>query len=174
MTRFLALAACAILGMLASANAESWAEERKATTTYVVPTSGEIMDVIYLPEFDEWWVKCKEGKGVSVYSYDKRSKKWGHALFVPRKVLEKPKNGTRPGGSEKPVQKEKSGTAPQTEIQPPGKPKEKQVTPDAGSVNSSPKREAGNTKSEKKKWWDPLQLLKGDKKTLSPRDEALP
>ena len=51
--------------MLVSADRASWAQETKATTTYQVPTTGEIMDVIYLPEFDEWWVKCREGKAVN-------------------------------------------------------------------------------------------------------------
>ncbi|MCG8376705.1 MAG: hypothetical protein MI702_09520, partial [Chlorobiales bacterium] len=57
---------------------------------FKVPTTGTIMDVTYRPEFDEWWVKCREGDSVVVYSYVPDTKKWEKVSFVRKK----PDSGT--------------------------------------------------------------------------------
>ena len=173
MMRFLALMACLTASMLVSADRASWAQETKATTTYQVPTTGEIMDVIYLPEFDEWWVKCREGKGISVYSYDKRSKKWGHALFIPRKAVDKTKKTTKPV---QPTRSEGSTVSPETEKKQPEKTEEHKTSRDTGSANPSGEHLPGQRKdlNDKKKWWDPFELLKEGKKIISPADHPLP
>jgi hypothetical protein len=67
---------------------EACAVDRKKdlVSMYEVPTTGKILDVEYRPEFDEWWVKCREGDGIAVYSYDKRGQKWGKIVFSPKKT----------------------------------------------------------------------------------------
>ncbi|MFH1116831.1 MAG: hypothetical protein V1792_23185 [Pseudomonadota bacterium] len=177
MTIFRIVAVYAVLLMFPGTDARLWAEETKTTTTYAVPTTGEIMDVMYLPEFDEWWVKCREGKGVSVYSYDKRSKKWGQALFLPEKAVEKSKSGTRAKTDREPEKPDKTvspGTAVKGEDRPSEKSKSDGVGPDGASVSSSQEQGGGDSGAKKKKWWDPLDLLKGDKKPVSPSDKPLP
>ncbi len=173
MMRFLVLVACFAALMVVTFSTFSMALETKATTTYQVPTTGEIMDVVYLPEFDEWWVKCREGKGISIYSYDKRSKKWGHALFVPRRLVEKKNQTMIP---EKPVKSEESTTSSQTENLGPTTVKKRETSPDEGKIISGSQHPPGKSDSEsdKKKWWDPLNLLKGDKRTIPPVDQPLP
>ena len=115
-------------------------------------------------------MKCREGKGISVYSYDKRSKKWGHALFIPRKPIEKTKKTTKP---EKPA---RSVTSSETDKQRPEKVEEDKNARDAGSGNPGTEHPPGNRKNlnDKKKWWDPLKLLKEGKKMISPADHPLP
>src|SRR5208283_431994 len=58
---------------------------------FEVPTSGKIIDVQYRPEFDEWWVKCREGNDIVIYSYEKLTRKWGRVLFTTKKPDEKGK-----------------------------------------------------------------------------------
>jgi len=162
--RFLVLVACLTAFVPASADTFSSAQESKATTTYQVPTTGEIMDVTYRPEFDEWWVKCREGKGVSVYSYDKRSKKWGRALFVPQRPGDKGKKTAKP---EEAAGSEESTGSSVTKGRQPEKLKEPEQSSDgAGKIPGSEQQpRKSEPVREKKKWWDPLNLLKGDKKT---------
>lgn len=165
--RFLAFAALLTALVSASAATFSFAQEIKETTTYQVPTTGEIVDVIYRPEFDEWWVKCREGKAISVYSYDKRSKKWGRALFLPQRPDEKGKKTAKP---------DESAVSPEKKDRRPEELKERERSPDvaeppAGSEQPPKKSEPAR---DKKKWWDPFNILKGDKKTLPPVDKPLP
>lgn len=113
---------------------------------YEVPTTGKIIDVEYRPEFEEWWVKCREGDSIVVYSYDKRGHKWGKIVFVPKKTGEQTQgtDRTKPAASgEPPPTGVKDGKAEDI-----GKPKAK--------------------KSDKPAWWDPLNLLKGGEKLIAP------
>ncbi|MDQ7783003.1 MAG: hypothetical protein RDU20_09000 [Desulfomonilaceae bacterium] len=170
MMTLLTLAACLVGVLLGCADTVSWAQETKAPLTYRIPTTGEIMDVTYLPEFDEWWVKCREGRNISIYSYDKGSKKWRHAVFVPEKPVEKAQKTVKP---EKPGE---SVPAAGTHDEGTVKTQERQEGSDAGTTLSGSEQDAGKKKPEddKKKWWDPLKLLKGDKKTIAPKDQPLP
>jgi hypothetical protein len=113
---------------------------------FEVPTTGKIIDVEYRPEFDEWWVKCREGETISVYSYEPRSHTWGKVLFVPKKLEEQPAKVEPPANVEK-------------ERQLSERPVPAQVKPDST-------RNAG--KDEKKKWWDPIQILKETEKLMRP------
>jgi hypothetical protein len=114
---------------------------------YEVPTTGKITDVDYRPEFDEWCVKCREGENIAVYSYDRRSQKWGRVQFVPKKPEEKAK-------------------PPETSPPP-------ESAPQAGKTNEAV-HEAQRKPPEKvekktdKKWWDPLHLFKNDEKSRQP------
>ena len=68
------------------------AEKKPAKVpVFEVPTSGKIIDVQYRPEFDEWWVKCREGSDIVIYSYEKLTRKWGKVLFTTKKPDEKGK-----------------------------------------------------------------------------------
>lgn len=162
MTRMLALIGTLITLLAISVNGFSSEVEAKKSTIYRVPTTGTIMDVIYLPEFDEWWVKCREGKGISVYSYDKRSGHWGKARFLPKTTQEKAAGAEKvekteeqkaparlPGGGAMPADKEKERS---------DSPGGEQVTPE----DKKPAQKPG-AKEKKKKWWDPLKLLEGKK-----------
>lgn len=142
-------------------------EQAKRSTTYEVPTKGKIIDVRYTPEFDEWWVKCREGDGISIYSYDKGSRKWRRALFVPAKG--KPKETVKKtdklqGTDEKAVS---------ADMQPedPGKKAHETATPPpetgvkAGARKEPAKKEQEH---EKKQWWHPLNILKRIEKPATP------
>src|SRR5208283_4053723 len=94
---------------------------------FEVPTSGKIIDVQYHPEFDEWWVKCREGNDIAIYSYDKMTRKWGRVLFTPKKPDEKAK------------QVEES-QEPETVKPPSGAPKEEKK-PDTGK-SEGPKKQS--------------------------------
>lgn len=124
-----------------------------------VPTSGRIMDVIYAGEFDEWWVKCREGDNIVVYTYDRRSKSWGRVLFVPKAQEEASR---KPGKLESGSKSEPS--VPEARAPKEGSPEEPRKTmPDGKKVDS--------TKAAKpeKKWWDPLTILKkGEQLIRSP------
>lgn len=113
---------------------------------YEVPTTGKILDVQYRPEFDEWWVKCQEGDSIVLYSYDKRGHRWGKIIFVPKKPGEQATapDRTRPGPSGE---------------TPPGSPKEGKPE-DSGKVQEK--------KTEKPAWWDPLNILRGGERLISP------
>jgi hypothetical protein len=124
---------------------------------FTVPTTGSIIDVKYMPEFDDWWVKCREGESIAVYSYDRQTKKWGKVIFVPDKAKasaqkrEKPKTHETP----KPTQEAKPSTADEGIKTQSAPEKKKEAVP-------SPKRGAQEKekKPSKGKWWDPLGILK--------------
>ncbi|MBI4963520.1 MAG: hypothetical protein HY913_09615 [Desulfomonile tiedjei] len=126
------------------------AEKKKETITgFEVPTSGKIVDVEYRAEFDEWWVKCREGETIAVYSYDKRANRWGKIVFSPKKTEDQAKPGDKakarpPGETESSSQEEKADTA-----------------------RRAPEKKP-DTKSDKTKWWDPLNILKGGEKLILP------
>lgn len=156
MIRFITLAVSLIALLAVSVNSFASENDEKQSTTYQVPTTGKIVDVTYLPEFDEWWVKCREGNGISVYSYDKRSKKWGHARFVPKQPQEKAVKPEKSGEKVKPEKQEKP-TPPQ---EPEAKPPEKQKQSENASPNTEKEAPKKAGKNDKKVWWDPLKLLK--------------
>jgi hypothetical protein len=85
-------------------------------TTFNVPTSGKIIDVIYSGEFDEWWVKCREGDNIVVYTYDRRSKSWGRVSFVPKAPQETARKSGKPESGAKPVPIVSEGREPQEGI----------------------------------------------------------
>jgi hypothetical protein len=137
-------------------------DARRTAPIFEVPTSGTIMDVTYRPEFDEWWVKCREGDSVVVYSYDPEAKKWGKVRFVRKKPdsgkatvvptrskseKEQPKKpDPRSGRTDKAVEKKDAVNPPASEKEP--------VT----------------TKQETKKanWWDLRNVLKSGQKLINP------
>lgn len=155
MSRYVSLIGSVLVLLGCSAALAADAKDEKAVV-FEVPTTGEIMDVTYIPEFEEWWVKCREGKAISVYSYDKHNKKWGRARFIPVPPGEKAAKGKEPvkpaPGKASTDQTaappaEKDGTPPKPEeTQPEAKP-------------SEPKE----PQTKHQKWWDPFGLLKEKK-----------
>jgi len=118
-------------------------KRKDKTTVFEVPTTGKILDVKHHPEFDEWWVHCREGDNIVVYTYDHRNQTWAKVLFTPKKPDEKAQrierpDKTRPSGE--------PGIVPPREEPKPEPPK------------AEPKREPD------KKWWDPLKLLQAPDK----------
>jgi hypothetical protein len=156
MIRFVALAVCLVALLAVSDNTFSSENNKKPTTTYQVPTTGDIMDVTYLPEFDEWWVKCREGKAISIYSYDKRSKKWGHASFVPKQPTVKAGKLEESAEKVEPQKKEEATPPQETEVKTPEKGNQSEK-PSPSTAEKAPKKDG---EAKKKTWWDPLKLLK--------------
>jgi hypothetical protein len=139
--------ALAVVGQVAVA----LEKPKDKVTVFNVPTSGKIMDVIYSGEFDEWWVKCREGDNIVVYVYDRRSKSWGRVLFVPTGQQEAAR---KPGKLE-------SGTKPEPIV--PGAREQKEGTSDEPRKIVPEAKKQEETKAarpEKRKWWDPLTILK--------------
>jgi hypothetical protein len=158
MIRLLVLAVCFAVVLALVASVSSSEQDSRKITTYEVPTSGKIIDVTYVTEFDEWWVKCLERDGVSIYSYDNRSKKWGQVRFVPaprasqekldQSVTSQQQDGASPtGDSDTKLSDKKVGA-------------DRSASP---QKNASEQKKVGEEKkrsAEKRKWWDPLNLLK--------------
>ncbi len=142
------LAVMLSLGLLFVGRFAEAAEKKKEVINfYEVPTSGKIIDVEYRPEFDEWWVKCREADTIAVYSYDKRGNKWGKIVFAPKKSEEQGKPGA--AGDTGPSSKgEKTGSGPQFQTKKP------------------------ESKSHKTKWWDPLNIIKGGEKLILPHSPS--
>jgi hypothetical protein len=126
---------------------------------FEVPTSGKIMDVQYRPEFDEWWVKCREGNDIVIYSYEKLTRKWGKVLFTIKKTDEK-------GKQTEATQESEIGHPPgETGV---GAPKEERK-PDGGKAEGPKKQtDTSQKKSDQKKWWDPLNIIQGGERLISP------
>ncbi len=133
------------------------AAKPEVTDTIEVPTTGQIMDVRYYPEYGQWWIKCREGSNITVYTFDDRSKKWGSMIFVPKKPSpsekksdaarqEKAKEGrgaeTKTGKS----QPEKDGSVPDETAE--------QAKPE------SPKKEMKREGPGAKKWLNPFEVIK--------------
>lgn len=135
--------------------------KKEKTPVFEVPTTGRIMDVQYRPEFDEWWVTCREGENITVYSYDKRSQRWGQATFTPRGADQKTsKSGLKDRDRSASIE-ETEGASPAGRIHEPTKAEEPR--PDT-------RKEADKVaKPDAKKWWDPLNIIKqGGEKLLQP------
>ncbi|MGB6063486.1 MAG: hypothetical protein WBG50_01670 [Desulfomonilaceae bacterium] len=148
------------LALLLVAQTASPAEKKPGKMlVFEVPTSGTIMDVQYHPEFDEWWVKCREGTNIVIYSYEKLTRKWGRVVFTPKKPDEKVKQtegGKRP---------EAGATSGQTAA---GMP-QAETKQDSGQ-QTGPKKGPGaeHKQGDKKKWWDPLNIIKGGEGLIYP------
>ena len=139
-----------LLGLLMVGQFSYAAEKKRETINlYEVPTSGKIIDVEYRPEFDEWWVKCREGETIAVYSYDKRGNRWGKIVFAPKKTEDR----TKPG--------EKTKATPGTDTEP--LTQEEKAGP--RSKDQEPKQDG---KSDKTRWWDPLNIIKGGERLILP------
>jgi hypothetical protein len=145
------LAGLATLLVISLACDSGFAQVRKKEriTVFEVPTTGKIMDVEYRPEFDEWWVKCREGDHISVYSFEPKTQSWGKALFIPQK----------PQDQAKKAEEMKEPAIPTKDKRPEKKP--------AGRAKASEKE---TSKPDlRKKWWDPLNILKeGEKLIIKP------
>lgn len=142
-----------LLALLLTGNPEAaTGKKRDRTTVFEVPTTGKIVDVVYHPEFDEWWVKCREGDQICVYTYDHRLKEWGKVLFVPKKAEDQGKKVERVRSNVEGDTDQDMGTshkADETRSEP-GKP--------TGKVDQRPER----------KWWDPLRILKSGERLIFP------
>ncbi len=132
-------------------------KKRDRSAILEVPTSGKIMDVVYQPEFDEWWVKCREGDTICVYSYDARAREWGKILFVPKK----PDDNSKANEKARPT-----GDADKTrQVTMPDKVEEAKHEP--GKQPASRDRKTGA------KWWDPFKILKqGEILIYPPRNDG--
>lgn len=142
-----------LVGLLACAltcyAAQAQGKKKDRPAVFEVPTTGKILDVEYRPEFDEWWVKCREAENISVYSYDPKSQTWGKVLFVPKKLEEQPAK----------VEPPKEPTAPE---------KEKLSAQRPAPAQVKPQTDKDGTKDDKRKWWDPTTILKETEKLLRP------
>jgi hypothetical protein len=151
---------------------EARSADKTQVTIYKVPTSGKILDVIYAPEFDEWWIKCREKDGIAVYTYDRRTGKWGKALFEPGK------RSTGTSGKESPAKreaaaKESKETAgnrvkPSEDQKAQEKTESKPATSKTGpeKLSTPHPEQKPEAKPGKKKWWNPLNLLEKTKERL--------
>lgn len=148
--------------------------DKAQVTIYKVPTSGKIMDVIYAPEFDEWWIKCREKDGIAVYTYDRRTGKWGKALFEPRKRSME-KSGKESPAEGRATLKEskgavgnrvKSSADQKAQETTESKPTTSKTGPEKPSVPHPEQKP--ESKPGKKKWWNPLNLLEKTKERLVP------
>ena len=140
------------------------AEKKTAKVpVFEVPTSGKIIDVQYRPEFDEWWVKCREGNDIVIYSYEKLTRKWGKVLFTTKKPDEK-------GKQIEGMQESETGSPPgETGV---GAPRE-QKKQDSGKIEGPKKQsDADQKKGAQKKLWDPLNILPGGERPISPAKPA--
>ncbi|MBI5249296.1 MAG: hypothetical protein HY912_07360 [Desulfomonile tiedjei] len=137
---------------LSAGNALSADKRAERIFVHEVPTTGKILDVEYRPEFDEWWVKCREGENIAVYSYDSRAQKWGRVQFVIKKTDEKAK--TPEPASSAPAQDKHQESAKTSDVktEPHKKPPEK------------------DEKKKETKWWDPLNVFKGGEKAIRQPD----
>jgi hypothetical protein len=127
----------------------SQVRKKEKITVFEVPTTGKIMDVEYRPEFDEWWVKCREADHISVYSYEPKTRTWGKVMFTPKKVEDQDKKAEKP--KEPAIPAKDKGT-------------EKVSTEPA----KAPEKETAKPEPQKK-WWDPLNVLKeGEKLIIKP------
>lgn len=118
--------------------------EKSKVTVMQVPTSGTILDVMYVPEFEEWWVKCREGDKIVVYAYERLSKNWRKVIFEATKP-ETAAIGRKP---ETPQATATPETSEHTE-----EPK-REKPPVASTVK--PERSHEEAAPAQKKWWDPI------------------
>jgi hypothetical protein len=141
-----------------------FAEKKSAKVPiFEVPTSGKIIDVQYRPEFDEWWVKCREGDDIVIYSYEKLTRKWGKVLFTTKKPDEK---GKQTEGMQEP---ETGSPLGETGV---GASRE-QKRQDTGKIEGPKKQsDADHRKGAQKKWWDPLNIIQGGERLISPAKPA--
>ncbi len=134
----LALAFCLTM-IFCAQDVLPFVKRKDKSTVLEVPTSGKIIEVNYRAEFDEWWVHCREGDTIVVYTYDYRNKTWGKIAFVPKKPDDK--SAGQAAGL-------------QVESEPP------QVKPKEQPELKAEKKEPEKTPRKAGKWWDPLNFVK--------------
>lgn len=162
-----AIAAAVLLQIWPAAASVVGAEDREGPVArFNVPTEGRIMDVKYMSPFDEWWVKCREGESIAIYSLDRQTGKWGRVVFTPKKPAEEAKEtAEKPKAEPEP---EKQPTKPRKEPKPPAKevepPVEEEAEPPAETSKPEPaekKPESGESgKKKNSDWWNPINILK--------------
>ncbi|AFM24396.1 hypothetical protein [Desulfomonile tiedjei] len=150
-TKLLLIGALGLFLLIFSLESSAHALEKKSErmSLFEVPTTGKIMDVEFRPEFDEWWVKCREGENISVYTFDRRANKWGRVQFMPRKADAK----THVEEPEKPA-------IPQSAPAP--KPPEPVKPPETKPEPTKPPEQ----KKTETRWWDPLNVFKGGERLI--------
>lgn len=166
---FYVVLVCLVAALGMEENCFSGPGGQQKTSTYKVPTSGQILDVIYQAEFDEWWIKCREKDAVVVYTLDQRTGKWGSVKFVPGK----PSDGTlakSPARKEEPnEQKTKKESNPTLDLKlTPQEPKEEAASgQDKPSVQperpKEVKKKESSSQDSRKQWWNPLKVLEKGK-----------
>ncbi len=171
-----ALWAILVVWSMLTGAAYSESKKPESEISYQVPTSGKILDVVYRPEFDEWWIKCREGDAISVYSYEPRSEKWGKVRFVPGKgesAKKQPVSSANPGDASKaPDQKIKKPDRKEDKLRPkkPKSPNEGKGGPDLEGVGpelkdlaeqreNAPQPDIRKKEKKKAKWWDIRRIL---------------
>ncbi len=149
------LVACLSGGLLIASVASSSEKDKARSTLYEVPTSGRIVDVSYMPVYEEWWVKAQEKDGFSIYTYDMKSKKWHRAKFVaaPPPSADTEAKSAAPNAREKP-----SALYPGEGAPPGAQDATQQVEKGAGEGKQAPEKKA----RDEKKWWDIRKLLQPD------------
>lgn len=144
--RTVALSLCVFLLIVPTGYAfpaETKAAEKAPVTTLHVPTTGTILDVTYMPDFQEWWVKCREGDKIVVYSYERLIKSWRKMVFEVKKPETMP-------AAKKPEQTQPGSTPAAVEHM--EAPKKEESRPTA--VKTETKQE--EAPPAKKKWWEPI------------------
>jgi hypothetical protein len=174
----LALLAILLVFLVFAGTGHTQDKRPEAQVSYQVPTSGKILDVMYHPEFDEWWIKCREGDSISVYSYEPRSQKWGKVSFVPGKkgTVQKKQSEVNPAEARKaPDEKIKNPDNKEHKLRPenPKSRNEGKGGPDLEGVGRELKnlaeertksvQPAAKKQEKKAKWWDIRRILR-DKK----------
>jgi hypothetical protein len=140
-------------------------DKKKVRSTVIkVPTTGSIIDVVHSPEFHEWWVKCREGNAIVIYSFDKETKKWGRVVFTPGPPDDKGLKEEAAGKTEKDPTVD-DGPSPTEET--------KKEEPPRSEPEKDPKKDQP---PEKRKWWDSLNIFKKSQPPSPPtqRDAAPP
>lgn len=141
-------------------------KQKDDSSTFRVPTTGAIVDVTYTPEFDEWWVKCREGNNLAVYSYDRTAGSWAKVLFIPTKPGKKPPEPAQV--KKKAPEPEKKGPLDEAVPAPEAVRKPApMVKPDAEATRPPPKPK------KEMKWWNPLNILKKGEKLFRPEPEPV-
>ncbi len=133
------------------------AAKPEVTDTIEVPTTGQIMDVRYYPEYGQWWIKCREGSNITVYTFDDRSKKWGSMIFVPKKPTPAEK---KPDTARQDKTKEERGAETKTDKP---QPEKDGSVPDKAAEQAKPealKKEMKKEGPAAKKWLNPFEVIK--------------
>lgn len=132
----------------------SFTKKKDKSAVFEVPTSGKIIDVKYHPEFDEWWVHCQEGDNIAIYTYEPRTRTWGKVLFAPKKPDDKVLKPDQVKEQEKARKPDEMETLPSRQ-------EEKAEDQRSGLPKKDQEKDQ---KKPDRKWWDPLNILKGPDK----------
>lgn len=155
MLRYVSVIGCVFAFLIGGSPGLPADDKGEQGVLYEVPTTGKILDVTYMPEFDEWWVKCREGDSISVYSYDRQHRKWGRARFIPVPAATKASKTQDAAKAQAGTTADQAAAPPVEEDQ--KKPKPEQTEPET----KSPQEKA--PPDRKKNWWNPLRFFKEKK-----------